>query len=355
MHFGLSKHIKYIAIILMLFSSSCIDKDQHLPEFASPLQGDNVVIGSQFYAKVKVADPQNVNEITYLLDGKLLKKVKGLDSVSISTHNLRLGYRIITAIVGRNSVLDTININIVLSVNKPSVQLKYEVINSFPHQTTAYTQGLSYIDGRLLESTGLKGESELKYVDLRSGKDLHKIKLPSAYFGEGSVKVGNKIIMLTWQENLGLVFDAKTLKQVTTFPYEKSREGWGLTFDGKQILRSDGSNRIWFMNAKTYKEEDFLEVYDANGAVNSLNELEYINGKIFANVYQTSKVLQINAQSGAVEAEIDLSALVPKNFFKTTDEQQDNVLNGIAWDEKEKRLFVTGKKWPKLYEIKLIK
>jgi glutamine cyclotransferase len=204
-----------------------------------------------------------------------------------------------------------------------------------------------------LESTGEKGASQLKWVDLKSGKTLQKTQLDPKYFGEGSLKIGNKIIMLTWQENIGFIFDAITFKQLGTFPYQNSREGWGLTFDGKNILKSDGSNRIWRINADTYKEEGYLEVYDNKGPVNALNELEYINGKIYANVYTTNKIVIINPASGVVEEEIDLAALAPKNYFKTANEQQNNVLNGIAWDAKGKRLFVGGKKWPKLYEIKI--
>ncbi len=203
-----------------------------------------------------------------------------------------------------------------------------------------------------MESTGQLDKSLLKWVDLNSGKTLQQTKLDAQYFGEGSLKIGNKIIMLTWLQNIGLVFDAKTLKQLGTFPYEKSKEGWGLAFDGKQILRTDGSNRIWMMNKETYKEEGYIEVYDDAGEVKSLNEIEYINGKIYANVYLTNKIVVINPTSGKVEATIDLSALVPKNFFKV-EEEGNNVLNGIAWDAAGKRLFVTGKKWPKLYQIDL--
>ena len=159
--------------------------------------------------------------------------------------------------------------------------------------------------------------------------------------------------MLTWQENLGFIFDAKTFKQIGTFPYQQSREGWGLTFDGKNILRSDGTNKIWFMNTSTYKEERFIEVYDQNGEVANINELEYVNGKIYANVYLTNKIVIINPLNGEVESQIDLTALVPKNFFKTSTEVDNNVLNGIAWDANGKRLFVTGKKWPKLYQIEI--
>ncbi|RYG07215.1 MAG: glutaminyl-peptide cyclotransferase, partial [Chitinophagaceae bacterium] len=188
---------------------------------------------------------------------------------------------------------------------------------------------------------------------LKTGRAIKSVPLKPTYFGEGSVKVGNKIIVLTWEENVGLVYDATTLEEITTFPYQASREGWGLTYDGKQLLRSDGSNKIWLMNADTYREEGFIEVYDNKGPVQQLNELEYIDGKLYANVYGTDKIVVINYKTGVVEAEVDLKKLAPKNYFKSDDDIGNNVLNGIAYDEVGKRLFVTGKKWPHLFEIKL--
>lgn len=322
--------------------------------FATPGQGDNYNAGAEIHLKLNIPEEMTVTSVQYLIDHKLIAARKNGDSVTIPTRDLPLGYRLLTAIVKHNDLSDTIQTNIVLKAAHAPASLKYQVVASFPHQTNAYTEGLSFVDGKLLESTGEKGASALKYVDLKSGKDLQQITLPSQYFGEGSVKVGNKIIMLTWQENQGFIFDAATFRQLGTFPYQNSREGWGLTFDGKRLLRTDGTNRVWFMNAQTYQEEGYLEVYDQNGQVNNLNELEYIDGKIYANVYLTSKIVRIDPHTGAVEAELDLAALVPKNYFKTDDEIQNNVLNGIAYDKKSNRIFVTGKKWPKLYEIRLI-
>lgn len=328
--------------------------------FSSPNQGDNFYLGEDIKLKLDISENENLNSVAYFIDGKPINTGKSSDLAVLSTVNLPLGYRLITAIVTQGDAKDTVNTNIVLTTKRVPEKLNYTVVNTFPHDTSAYTQGLNYVDaslpdrqGKLLESTGEKGSSQLRYVDLRSGNVIQKTNLDAQYFGEGSVKVGDKIIMLTWQENLGLVFDAKTFKQIGTFPYQQSREGWGLTFNGKHILRSDGTNRIWKMNAQNYQEEGYIEVYDQNGAVNSINELEYINGKIYANVYLTNKIVVINPQNGEVEAEIDLTELVPKDFFKTTEDAQNNVLNGIAWDASSKRLFVTGKKWPKLYQIKI--
>lgn len=349
MHFG---PYRIIFAAFLLIYSSCKNSETVTLTFKSPDQGQTVKIGDEIDVAVGLPPNTSIKSIEYLMDGKLFSTKKDSSSVKLPTKDLKLGYRLISAIVSYDNHVDTVTLNIVLTSDIKPKEVSYEVINTFPHDTSAYTQGLAFIDGKLLESTGLEGKSVLKWVQLNSGKTLQQVKLDGQYFGEGSLKIGNKIIMLTWRENVGLIFDAATFKQIGTFPYEQSREGWGLAFDGKKILRTDGTNRVWWMNAETYKEEGYIEVYDHTGEVKNLNEIEYINGKIYANVYMTNKIVVIDPASGKVEASIDLSALVPKNFFKE-EEEENNVLNGIAWDAKAKRLFVTGKKWPKLFEIKL--
>ncbi|RZK53590.1 MAG: glutaminyl-peptide cyclotransferase [Pedobacter sp.] len=348
-----------VIFISALALSSC-KTDKSLVSFSKPLQGDNFFLGDEIGVKLDISEGAKIDSVIYLMDGKAVAKSVNTDSVILKTANLSLGYRTLSAVVAQGDERDTIITNIVLKTNKVPAMLSYNVVNTFPHDTSAYTQGLTYVDaslpdrqGKLLESTGSYGKSELKYVEINSGKTIQRTKLDPKYFGEGSVKVGDKIIVLTWQENVGLIYDAKTLNLISTFPYQNSREGWGLTFDGKKLLRSDGSNRIWTMNADNYEVESYIEVYDNLGEVQRLNELEYINGKIYANVYLTNNIVIINPVSGVVEAKIDLSALEPQDFFKDEDEKQNNVLNGIAWDSKTNRLFVTGKKWPKLYEIKI--
>jgi glutamine cyclotransferase len=356
MHFGPHKtnRIVQLIMVMLLFAVlSCKEEKSIVISFKSPEQGQSMNAGTNLHIALEIPEKAVVKSVSYLVDGKLIGTNHDGKSINLETKDLKLGYRLITAIVTHDDQIDTLNTNIVLKSNLKPLVLNYRVVNTFPHDTSAYTEGLSYVDGRLLESTGEKGNSVLKWVDLKSGKTIQQTKLDPQYFGEGSLKIEDKIIMLTWQENIGFIFDAKTFKKLGTFPYQNSREGWGLTFNGKEILRTDGSNRIWLMNAKTYKEEGFIEVYDQNGELSSLNELEFIDGKIYANVYLTNKIVRIDPSSGKVEATIDLSALVPKNYFKTTDAEQNNVLNGIAWDEKGKRLFVGGKKWPKLYQIEL--
>ncbi|MES2445698.1 MAG: glutaminyl-peptide cyclotransferase [Bacteroidota bacterium] len=360
MHFGphkksflsLWRNITCLVCLIVLLAA-CND-ERTIINFSSPSQGDNINLGDNIKLKLDLTANVKLDSVAYFVDGKMIAKSTSTDFVLLKTADLPLGYRMVTAIVTQGDAKDTINTNIVLTTKRTPTKLKYKVVQTFPHDTSAYTQGLSYVDGKLLESTGENGSSQVRYVDIRSGNVLQKTDLDAQYFGEGSVKIGNKIIMLTWRENLGFVFDAKTFKQIGTFPYQQSREGWGLSFDGKNILRSDGTNRIWLMNANNYQEEGYIEVYNQNGTVESLNELEYINGKIYANVYLTNKIVIINPKNGEVEAEIDLTELVPKNFFKTSNDAQNNVLNGIAWDANGKRLFVTGKKWPKLYQIEIV-
>lgn len=349
MHFGPHKvyHIPLFAVLIVLFlSSGCKEQPGVYLSFKSPQQGETFKSGDEIKISLEIVPTTAIKSVRYLIDGKPI-------AANFSTQNLSLGYKMITAIVAYDDQIDTINTNIILKSNVKPLAIHYKVAQTFPHNANAYTQGLSYEDGKLLESTGEYGSSVLKWVELKTGRTLQETKLDSKYFGEGSVKVDDKVIMLTWQENIGFVFDAKTFKELQTFPYQESREGWGLTFNGKQLLKSDGSNRIWFLNKDSYREEGYIEVYDHEGEVKSLNELEFIDGKIYANVYLTNKIVVINSQTGMVERSLDLSALVPQNYFKDPVEIENNVLNGIAWDKKGKRLFVTGKKWPMLYELKI--
>lgn len=351
MLFGpIRKITSLFVIILVCCAFACNNKVANYITFKQPLQGESFASGDAIKIALDIPEQTEVSTITYLIDGTEFAKKNNKDSVMLDTKALPLGYRLITAIVNNT---DTVTSNIILKTDKKPLKLRYTLVNTFPHDTSSYTQGLSFVDGKLLESTGRKGFSKLKYVDLKTGTTIKSASLKPEYFGEGSVKVGDKIIVLTWQENVGLVYDAATLTEKTTFPYQSSREGWGLTYNGKHLLRSDGSNKIWFMNAETYQEEGSIEVYDNKGAVENLNELEYIDGKIYANVYTTNRIVVIDPKTGAVDAELDLSKLVPKNLFKNEFDEGNNVLNGIAYDEATKRLFVTGKKWPKLFEIKL--
>lgn len=360
MHSGQVKNtFKAMPVICLLFSLlfavSCKEKSS-APTFSfkMPEQGQGFALGDEVKIALNVPEGTNVTAATYLLDGKEIGKKNNAEGISLSTKDLSLGYKLITAVVNNGSVKDTLTINIELKSSVKPELYSYQIVNTFPHDTSAYTQGLEYHNGRFLESTGQEAHSTLRWVDVTSGKVLQQIKLDDQYFGEGSSLVGDKVVMLTWRSRLGLVFDAKSFKQLSTFPYQASMEGWGLCFDGSRLIKSDGTNKIWFLNKDTYAEESSIVVYDNNGPVDALNELEYIDGKIYANVYTKDIIVVIDPKSGVIEKQIDFSGLLPANYFKDDESRANNVLNGIAWDKAGKRLFVTGKKWPHLFEVKLL-
>jgi len=360
MHFGqtstLVKLPKLFLLICALtgitFVISCKSGGSRLEmlSFKIPEQGQGYGLGEEVKVQLSVPADDKISSINYLLDGKVVGSKNNGEALTIKTDSLSLGYKLITAVVDNGSKKDTVTINIVLKSAVKPTAFSYKVINTFPHDTSSYTQGLEYHNGRLLESSGEYGFSTLKWVNLQTGKASPKIDLDKKFFGEGSTLIGDKIILLTWKEDIGFVYDAKSLKQLSTFPYQNSREGWGLAFDGKRIIKSDGTNRIWFLNKDTYQEESYIDVYDNNGQVDQLNELEYVDGKIYANIYQTDKIAIIDPKNGSVLSYIDLTGILPaKDRFPNTD-----VLNGIAWDAAGKRLFVTGKKFSKLFQIQLV-
>ena len=224
----------------------------------------------------------------------------------------------------------------------------YQVVAEYPHSRTSYTQGLQFVDGELWEGTGEYGRSQLLRTDLATGKALKSISLSNDEFGEGITVLGEKIYQLTWLNGTMHIYDRKTLKSITTHSY--SGEGWGLTSDGTKLYMSDGTSNIRLICPDTYKTERYISVTLNGESVLYLNELEWIDGKIWANVYTTDNIVIINPESGVVEGVIDLAGILPE---EERDSKTD-VLNGIAYDEATKRIFVTGKNWSKLFEIKII-
>jgi glutaminyl-peptide cyclotransferase len=230
---------------------------------------------------------------------------------------------------------------------KPAPVQNYKVVATFPHDTSSFTQGLVFAaDGQMYESTGLNGESSLRRVDIATGKTLQRIDVPAEYFAEGLALVGDELLQLTWRHQLGFVYDRSTFKQKRTFPYKS--EGWGIAYDGtSQLVMSDGSDTLTFLDPKTFAPAKTLRVQDAGKPVANLNELEWIEGEIWANVWLTDRIARISPNTGEVNAWIDLSTLFPRaQRMPPADE-----LNGIAYDKAMRRIFITGKKWPKLYQI----
>jgi len=224
----------------------------------------------------------------------------------------------------------------------------YNVVNTYPHDRSAFTQGLVFADGVLYEGTGLNGRSTLRRVELETGEVLQIHELPAQFFGEGVTVYGNDIIQLTWQSHVGFVYDRDSFELLQEFNY--STQGWGITHDGERLIMSDGTATLYFLDPETFEEIGRVGVYDNDGSVNRLNELEYVQGEIYANVWQTNCIARIDPQTGQVVGWIELKGLLtPEDRGEPVD-----VLNGIAYDAENARLFVTGKLWPKLFEIELI-
>ena len=224
----------------------------------------------------------------------------------------------------------------------------YRVVHAYPHDPQAYTQGLLFLDGHLYESTGLNGRSSLRMVDLTTGRVLQSVPVPSQYFAEGLASWGSTLIQLTWQSHVAFVYDRFSFRLLRTIPYDG--EGWGLTQDGQGLILSDGSATLKFLDPADFHVVRTIQVTDQGAPVTQLNELEYVRGEIYANVWHSDRIGRISPATGKVLGWIDLAGILPAD--QHTDPEA--VLNGIAYDATHNRLFVTGKLWPRLFEIKVV-
>ena len=340
-----------ICILISVFAIAACRKEKGASVyFLSPEEGTNIAIGKPLNIKLDLA-PGSFDSVKYLVDTTEIASKTDTSSVNFPTDKMDLGITIVTAKIYKDGTSKEITTNLVLLPATAPREYTYSLINTFPHDTSSYTQGLEYHDGIFYESDGGReelGGSSIRKVEV-GGKVLKQVNISTDIFAEGLTVIDDKVIQLTWQNGYGIVYDKATFNKIKEFPYQESREGWGLCFDGKSIIKSDGTNRLYFLNKDSYIEQGYIEVYDSKGAIDNLNELEYINGKIYANVYQTNNIVIIDPATGAVEAKLDLSSIYPE----TNRNENADVLNGIAWDPAGKRLFVTGKKWDKLFEIKI--
>jgi glutamine cyclotransferase len=224
----------------------------------------------------------------------------------------------------------------------------FRVVKAFPHDPTAFTQGLVFADSIFYESTGLNGFSTVRKVTPETGAVIQQVPVEEQYFAEGLALVGDELVQLTWQTKVGFVYDKATLKRLRTFNYPT--EGWGIAYDGTRLVMSDGSSRLFFLDAKTQKVLRSMQVTDGGRPVEQLNELEFVRGELWANVWMTDRIARINPQTGQVKGWIDLTGLLRPEARGP----QGDVLNGIAWDKAGDRVFVTGKKWPWLFQIEVV-
>ena len=313
--------------------------------FSIRTNSDTNIISNAETLSIELLNPNNrdYDSIQLTLDTKKI-------STSVDLSTMPLGEKLIKAKVFYDDTFEVV-LKKVIIVNAVAPKLyTYEIVNTYPHDITSYTQGLEFYKGELYESTGQYGESKLRKLDYKNGTVLKTINLNSAYFGEGLSVLNDKIYQLTWKEGRGLVYDVNSLEQIETFNYGQSKEGWGLCNDGKKLYKSDGSEFLWFLNPITLAEEGSLQAYTNKGKLTNLNELEWVNGKIYANRYQKNGVAIINPNNGAIEAVIDFKTL----RTKVTKHQGLDVLNGMAYNPQTKTLFVTGKRWDKLFEVRII-
>ncbi len=253
---------------------------------------------------------------------------------------------IVVIIVLSTSILVILNSNNA-SAKSTVTYYTYTIVNAYPHDTSAFTEGLFYSDGFLYESTGIYGNSSLRREDLTTGNVVQEYILPAQYFGEGIAIVNNTIIQLTWQSNMGFIYNKTTFALLGNFTYPT--QGWGLTYDGKNLIMSDGTDHLYFLNPATFQQTGQIQVHDGKTPVVNINSLDYINGEVYANIWLTNTIAIINPDTGQVKAWINLTGLQDEN-----NSNPNAVLNGIAYDQQTNRLFVTGKDWPNLYQIKLI-
>ena len=289
---------------------------------------------------------KKIDSIVYFVNDKNIGSIMSLENLIFSLKDQKLGYQNLKALVYFEGENQEITSRIELVSNVTPKLLNYKIVNTFPHDTSSFTEGLEFFRDTLYEGTGLRGFSKLLKTDYKTGKILKSLKLDDKDFGEGITFINNKIFQLTWEEKKGFIYNVATWKVEKTFAYDKPIEGWGMTNDGKVIYQSDGTEKIWTMNPVNQKMIDYVNVYSGSSKIKSVNELEYIDGKIYCNIWQKDAIAIVNPENGKVEGIINLAGL--RKFIKYSEAE---VLNGIAYNPKTKTIFVTGKKWEKLFEI----
>ena len=317
--------------------------------FILPKKNEILKIGSDVTFKVDYKDASvSPDSVQFLIDAFRIGSIRKTgESFVWNSKNCKTGSHIVSAIAYlAPNKKEQENIEIKLYPEKSAPIYTYKVIGTYPHDPVAYTQGLIYDKGDFIEGTGLKGQSSLRRVKIQTGEVIKSYKLPEDIFGEGVTSYENKIIQISWQDQVAFIYDKATFTLLNKINYP-FKEGWGITYDGNNLIMSDGSSTLFFLDKDYFSEVSRIEVCDNHGPVTRLNELEYINGEVWANIYYTDTIARIDPKTGIIIGKIDMSGLL-----KQEDRKEDtNVLNGIAFDEQTKRIWVTGKNWPKLFQI----
>ncbi|MEO8933426.1 MAG: glutaminyl-peptide cyclotransferase [Xanthomarina sp.] len=341
------KTFKHLTIIFLgSFLLSCgSNSAQKKNDISIKTNTESYAIALDRTLELAILNPKNheVSSVEFKIDGNPVS-----EKVDLSRY--KLGEHLVEASLNLGGKTEIISQKITILNNQTPKVYSYKIINEYPHDITSYTQGLEFYKGVLYESTGQFGESKLRKVDYKTGQVLKNVDLSDAYFGEGLTVLNNKLYQLTWKSGTGLVYDVNTLERTGSFKYGESKEGWGICNDGNRLYKSDGTEKIWTLNPETLTEESFIQAYHNKGKVVELNELEWVDGKIYANRYNKNGVAIINPINGAVEGVIDFT---PLRKIVTQHPKLD-VLNGIAYNPETKTFFITGKHWDKLFEVEII-
>lgn len=357
------KNYKYLAILaLAVIGTSC--KDEKKIENNS-LSIDSSKLKQSYHLNetlpFKISNPENVviDSVAYFSDGVRIGSSKGNSEFNYSLSKEKFGKKVFKGIIYSEGKESETTINLDLYSNVQPEILKYTILNTYPHDIKAYTQGLEFADDVLIESTGngegigtrTKGKSSVRRVNAKTGEVLKINELPDEIFGEGATIFNNKIYQLTYKNNEAYVYNLETLVKEQRLPYFQNMEGWGLTNDGQNLYMTDGTDRIYILDPLTFKMIDYIVIATNNGTVPGVNELEWVNGKIFANFYGQDAIGVINPANGSVEGVLNMSEFKSK----VTQHVDLDVLNGIAYNKQTDTYFITGKNWDKMFEIKISK
>ncbi len=313
---------------------------------SSPLDNESYKIGDKINVNISLNDKYKIDSVKYFIDKKYIK-TDTKKTTKLLTDSLKVGKHKIKIVCFYNGKKEQKHKSIVLNSDIIPKELSYKIVKKYKHDKSSYTQGLIYYKGYLYEGTGQWKESMLRKEKIENDEIIQSYNLPDNVFGEGIVIIDDKIIQLTWQSKTAYRYDLNSFKLINTFNYQT--EGWGITNYGNDLIMSDGSNKLYVLEKDFFTKLYDIEVYDNNGPVNYINELENVNGNIFANIYQSNFIVEINPENGKVIKKLDLTELVPKEYKG----DNDNVLNGIAYNKENNHFYITGKRWPVLYELEI--
>ncbi|SCX97889.1 glutaminyl-peptide cyclotransferase [Nonlabens sp. Hel1_33_55] len=344
------KYSILIAFVALSLSSCKTELDRFKSNYSLEITNDKKNWNDEDTVQISLVDDASMgaDSIVWYQNARRLDDVEG-NTLSRNLTNQPLGKLTYKAVVYQDNKVATATTSITrLNPIAPKIY-SYSIVNTYPHDEAAYTQGLEFHDGQLYESTGQYGESDVRITQVETGDVIKKEELGRDIFAEGLTILNNKLYQLTWRSRFGYVYDLD-LNETETFKYNQSKEGWGLANDGEFLYKSDGTDKIWKIDPVTFEELEYIQIVSNKKTFDKINELEFVNGKIYANIYQENAIFTLDPSTGALEGVINLTDLKDQipNWSK-----DDNVLNGIAYDKATDRLFVTGKRWAKMFEIEI--